>query len=71
MNVTKSPISKIWPATKNMTPTGASMMIHCVIFITMTVTDVKNFKTGSASSPTMAMATPAGNQICRLIEIDP
>ncbi len=54
----RSPISKICPATRNMTPTGASMMIHCVILMTMTVMEVKNLRTGSASSPTMAMAMP-------------
>jgi hypothetical protein len=33
-------------------------MIHCVILIMMTVMEVKKLKTGSASSPTIAIAIP-------------
>jgi hypothetical protein len=38
-------------------------MIHCVILMTMMVIEVKNFKTGSASSPTIAIATPSRSKV--------
>jgi len=54
----KSSMSRICPATRNITPTGARRIIHWVILMTITVIEVKNFNTGSASSPTTAIATP-------------
>ena len=48
----------IWPAMRKQTPTGARKMIHVVILIITTDTEVKKLSSGRPSSPHAAIAIP-------------
>ena len=63
----------ICPAMRKQTPTGARKMIHVVIRIITTDTDVKKSKSGRPSSPHAAMAIPVtmleSNSSCSVLGI--